>query len=413
MIASARRVLFCVGLFGLLLPLPLSAQPQETPALSDSSQVSLITILPGDPVYSFAGHSAVRVHDPARNLDRLYNYGTFSFSDPFFVPKFLYGDLRYYLSVTNYAPMLRFYKRQGRPVIEQPLTLSRKQRSEVFAFLQHNARPEHRYYQYDFFFDNCSTRIRDVLQQTLGSNVSFAGVPSPNRSFRRLLDPYVASRPLMDLGFDLALGLPADRDASREEVMFLPVHLMEAFEKATVTAQDRQRPLVARTDTVRWVDGYDATAPGFDWPYALSLAALVLVVGWTGRQAVYRHRPAGTGDAVLLVLIGCVGVGVAFLWFASSYTVTDANLNLLWAWPTHLFAAYVLLRRPRSPLLRPYLAATAVAAAVFLLGAPLWPQNFHHAVFPLVAAIGLRTGWWALVLYGGRSSALAPAPATQ
>lgn len=392
-----------------MLALPLSAHPQATPSLSDSSQISLITILPGDPVYSFAGHSAVRVHDPTRNLDRLYNYGTFSFEDPLFIPKFLYGDLQYFLSVTDYAPMLRFYVRQGRPVIEQPLNLSRQQRSAVFAFLQHNVRPENRYYQYDFFFDNCSTRIRDVLRQTLGEKVSFTDVQPPTRTFREFLDSYVASRPLLDLGFDLALGLPADRVPTREEGMFLPVPLMEAFEDATVTVQGRSRPLVTHTDTVRWVNGYDATAPGFDWPYALSLVVLVLVLGWTGRQAAYGHRPGGTGDALLLVLVGCVGLGVLFLWFGSSYTVTDANLNLFWAWPPHLFAAYMLLRQPRSSFLRPYLAATAAAAGLFILSWPLWPQNFHHTVLPLVTAISIRTGWWTLLLYGIRSSG-SPSP---
>jgi hypothetical protein len=393
----------------LLAGAPLSTHAQKS-QLSERSQISLITILPGTPVHTFAGHSAVRVHDPARNLDRLYNYGTFNFNDPFFIPKFLYGDLRYYLSVTDYAPMLRFYAQQGRPVLEQPLNLSRRQRSEVFAFLQNNARPENRYYQYDFFFDNCSTRIRDVLQQTLGEDVSFSESPPSPRTFRRLLDPFVASRPFMDLGFDLALGLPADRRPSSQEVMFLPVHLMDAFEHGTLTINGREKPLVARTDTVRWVNGYDATTPGVDWPYALSLAFLVLVLGWTGRQAVSRHPPGGMGDALLLVLIGCLGIGICFLWFVSLYTVTDANLNLLWAWPTHLLAAYTLLRRPTSAFLRLYLVATTAATGLFVLGWPLWPQNFHHAVLPVVAALGLRTGWWTLILYGLRPSSLPATP---
>jgi hypothetical protein len=116
------------------------------------------------------------------------------------------------------------------------------------------------------------------------------------------------------------------------------------------------------------------------------------------------------GDALLLVLIGCLGIGICFLWFVSLYTVTDANLNLLWAWPTHLLAAYTLLRRPTSAFLRLYLVATTAATGLFVLGWPLWPQNFHHAVLPVVAALGLRTGWWTLILYGLRPSSLPATP---
>jgi hypothetical protein len=370
----------------------------QTAPLSEQSRVSLITILPGDPVYSFAGHSAVRVRDPARELDRLYNYGTFSFNDPLFIPKFTYGHLRYFLSVAPYAPMLRVYERQGRPVIEQHLNLTRTQRTALFRFLQNNARPEHRYYQYDFFFDNCSTRIRDALKATLGGRVDFSAAPPPHRSFRRLLDPYVASRPLLDLGFDLALGLPADREATAWEAMFLPEHLKRGFDHATVTTEGTTRPLVARTDTVRWVSDYSATESVFDWPFALSGLFFVLVLGWTSWQATTERTPGGRGDAVLLAVVGAVGLLMCYLWFISTYAVTNYNLNLGWAWPTHLLAAAVLLRRPRTRGLRLYLAGTAVAAVVFVLGWSLWPQNLHVAVLPLVLSVGVRAGWRALVL---------------
>jgi hypothetical protein len=390
-----------IGLIALVLllgvgtgPSPVQGQPVQ---LSEQSRVSLITILPGDPIYTFAGHSAFRVQDPALGLDRLYNYGTFSFNDPFFVPKFTYGDLRYFLSVTSYAPSLRVYKQQGRPIIEQHLNLTREQRSALYRFLRQNARPENRYYQYDFFFDNCSTRIRDALTTTLGSSVDFSAAPAPDRSFRRLLDPYVASRPLLDLGFDLALGLPADRTASAWEAMFLPEHLMEAFDHATISANGRTRPLVADTDTVQWIANYDATTAAVDWPFSLSGLFLVLVLGWTSWQATQQHVPTGRGDALLFAVIGGLGVVMCYLWLVSTYTVTNNNLNLLWAWPTHLLAAFFLLRWPQTRGLRLYLGLTAGSAAVVALGWSVWPQTFHAAVLPLILAVGVRAGWWALL----------------
>jgi len=373
---------------------PALGQPTQ---LSEQSRISLITILPGDPVYSFAGHSAFRIRDPKQGVDHLYNYGTFNFNDPLFIPKFTYGYLRYYLSVAPYGPMLRIYKQQGRPVIEQRLNLTRSQRTALYRFLRNNARPENRYYQYDFFFDNCSTRIRDALKETLGPTVDFSQAPAPEKSFRQLLDPYVASRPLLDLGFDLGLGLPADQTASAWESMFLPEHLMRAFDHATVKTNGTAQPLVTETDTVQSISGYDATTAAFDWPVALSGLFLVFVLAWTSWQATTQRAPTGRGDALLFAAVGFVGLVICYLWFVSTYDVTDLNLNIGWAWPPHLVAAALLLRRPTTSGLRLYLGATAAAAVLFALGWPVWPQNVHLAVLPFVLGVGVRAGWWALL----------------
>ena len=389
-----------VGLFLLVSTLVFTGSPDSTRAqptqLSEQSQISLVTILPGDPVYSFAGHSAFRVRDPVHDLDRLYNYGTFSFDDPLFIPKFTYGHLRYFLSVQPYGPMKRAYKQQGRPVIAQQLRLTRPQRTALFRFLQNNARPENRYYQYDFFFDNCSTRIRDALKETLGDAVDFSGAPTPEKSFRHLLDPYVASRPLLDLGFDLALGLPADRTATAWETMFLPEHLMRGFAKATISVDGKTESLVTRTDTVQWVSGYAGTAPSFDWPVALGWLFLVIVGGWTSWQAKTGRPPKGTGDAILFATIGFIGLLLCYLWFVSTYTVTEYNLNLGWAWPTHLIAAALLVRRPHSRGLQRYFGLTAVVSTILAAGWLLWPQDLHAAVLPVVLSIAVRAGWWTL-----------------
>jgi hypothetical protein len=149
-------------------------------------------------------------------------------------------------------------------------------------------------------------------------------------------------------------------------------------------------------------------APTFNWPLAGSGLFLLLVLGWTSWQA-GRERPAtGWGDALLLFGVGLVGLAVCYLWFVSTYAVTDANLNLAWAWPTHLLAAALLLRRPDIYGLHLYFGLTAVAAVVFALGWPLWPQTFHVAVLPFVLAIGVRTGWWALLLNARREGRILP-----
>jgi hypothetical protein len=353
----------------------------------------MITILPGDPVHSMFGHSAIRVHDPARGIDRLYNYGTFDFSDPFFIPKFAYGHLRYFLSVAPYRKALRIYEQQRRPVIEQTLALTREQRTALFRFLHVNAQPENRYYQYVFFFDNCSTRVRDALEQALGDAVQFSGRPHSETTFRHLLDPYADNRPLVDLSFDLSLGTPADRRPTAREVHFLPEYLFAAFEHATIRAPDTTRALVARTDTVQWIEGYESTPSAFDWPLAAGWFFLLLTLGWTGWQATRGHRPGEYGDALLLAGVGLTGLLACFLWFVATYEVTEYNWNLLWAWPTHLIAGAVLLWRPSVPGLRSYLFATALGAVIVAVGWTWWPQDLHAAVFPVVLTVGVRAGW--------------------
>ena len=388
-------------------------QGQDVLRLSDRAQASMLTILPGDQVYAEFGHSAIRIHDPQRRVDVLYNYGTFNFNDPMFVPKFTYGQLDYFLTTQQYAPMVRRYRQMERPVIEQHLNLTPEQVQRLFRFLQINARPENRMYRYDFLFDNCSTRVRDAMERSLGAAVAFSDQPDPQTSFRYLLDPYVADRPLTDLGFDLGLGHPADQIASAREAMFLPEYLFWAFENAFVQTARGAEPLVARTDTLFWVDGYNARQTSFPWP--LVLTWLVLGAGAaasakqirsavTGDAALFSARSSSGSesadisrrwDAILFGVAGLSGVIISFLWFISEHTVTDNNLNIVWALPTHLVLAVFLARGHsilRSVWTRRYLFVSGAASGVLALGWFFWPQGLHEAVLPVAFLVSVRSG---------------------
>lgn len=401
------RWLLLMSLLGVLVS--GAAQAQAIPPLSEQASVSMLTILPGDAVHAEFGHSAFRVQDPERGIDRVYNYGTFDFSDPFFIPKFIYGRLDYYLSVVPYEAAYRHYEAERRPIVEQRLRLDRAQRQALFRFLEINAQPENRTYRYDFLFDNCSTRIRDALEAAVGDAVQFADRPDPNATFRHLLDPWVADRPLLDVGFDLGLGTPTDRIATPREVMFLPVYLMEAFDHATIATDGTPRPLVAQTDTTLWFEGYEATEQAFPWPRWLAWAGFLLGLGLTARGVLRGTPPRRWADALFFGVVGFAGCIIVFLWFISEHAVTDANWNLLWAWPTHLIAA-VLLWRKINPdgLLRIYCWIGAGTALLTALGWPFWPQDLHAAVLPLVLLLALRLGRQAHALQR-RPSAVATA----
>lgn len=399
-----RRLLFLAVAFALAVP----ARAQLPDTLSHGATVSLLTILPGDALYSAFGHSALRVADPLTSFDAVFNYGTFNFEDPFFIPRFIYGKLDYFLSVTPFRYTIRASEIQRRPVIEQTLDLSPRQVESVYQFLRVNAQPENRVYRYDFLFDNCSTRPRDVLERTLGEALHFAPKPNPHESFRHLLDPYVADRPWLDFGFDLVLGATTDRIATPHEVMFLPDYLMEAFDYATVTRDGVARDLVARKDTLLRIENRDRKQAALPWPlilFGLLFLFALLRTGTALRRGVLPVTPS-RADVALFAVTGLVGLFLLFMWLGTEHHVTKWNWNVLWALPTHAVAAYALWRNAWVGWLCHYFRAGAVLALVAFVGYFFaWPQAFHPAALPLMLLLALRAGWVARLLRSVRAPA--------
>ncbi|MBC8110331.1 MAG: DUF4105 domain-containing protein, partial [Verrucomicrobia bacterium] len=192
--------------------------------LSENAQISLITIAPGDELYSGFGHSALHVYDPNTGMDKSYNYGTFDFRAKGFYVKFVRGQLDYMLSVGELGRELIYWgEAENRQVTQQILNLSAEQKNRLYQFLEKNALPENKFYRYDFFYDNCSTRIRDALQKTIGESLKFNPTTDKEKSFRDLTDEYLLpTKKWEDLGIDVALGLRTDKIATPYEYMFLP-----------------------------------------------------------------------------------------------------------------------------------------------------------------------------------------------
>ncbi len=227
-------------------------------SLSSEATISLLTYSPGSQLYTAFGHSALRVQDPVNSLggtplDRVYNYGTFDFDESGFYFKFMRGKLNYKLSAYDFYYVELEQQQRQMDVREQVFDLTLAQKQAMFNFLNVNLLPENRFYLYDFFYDNCATRIRDafevVLQDTLRLDTSLVAVES-RKTFRQLVDEYMAPQPWGDLGIDLALGARIDQPASPYEYMFLPDYLAQSFEGSTLLRGGQEIPLIRQDELI-------------------------------------------------------------------------------------------------------------------------------------------------------------------
>jgi len=345
--------------------------------LSPSSKISVLTCSPGAELYSTFGHTALRVHDPVRNIDWVYNYGTFEFSDDFYL-LFAQGKLDYALSKTDLTNFTNEYIYYGRQVLEQELIIELQDRQALLDALEKNYLPENRYYRYDFFFDNCCTRVRDLLKEVLGDELVFPNPIAPeSMTFREMIESYQGHIPWGDFGIDLALGVPCDRYMEAEEDMFIPDYLMKhlgqaQFQGKTLCEQPKELvPLM--------VNNLENKA--FDWPYLLAILLMLATFVWAF-SATTRTKERLWFDRLLLVFFGLIGVAVFLLWFATDHTITKINLNLVWASPLHLIALFLLSKT----WIKHYFAFCSIVLFLFLCSEWWWPMDFHHSFWALGAA---------------------------
>ncbi len=238
--------------FAALLYQPAVGSSRIPPMmLSQEARITLLTCSPGDELYSVFGHSAIRVQDPAYDLDWVFNYGTFDFSDPNFYTNFVKGKLNYILSVSEYHHFEYSYAMENRWIWEQELNITPYEKQYLFDSLRINRLPENRYYLYDFFFDNCATRIRDIFTEALERDIlyDYQGLEQ-GQTFRELLMPYLAEKPWAKLGINLGLGLPADKRATPWDYMFLPDHMMTVFGDAMLSDKNHNENFISGNATL-------------------------------------------------------------------------------------------------------------------------------------------------------------------
>ena len=346
----------------------------------DSVRISLLTCEPGSEIYALFGHSAIRYENPAKQEDWVFNYGMFSFKDPNFVMRFVKGETDYQLGVVPFRYFEAEYGMRGSSVYQQELNLTNAEKEKLAGLLFENYLPANRVYRYNYFYDNCTTRARDKIEESIQGKVVY---PVSDRvvSYRDILHEFTAGSEWSEFGIDLCLGSEADEPIDERKQMFAPFYMLAAARGAVIHRTDTMMPFVRKETKI--VDAVLEDEPAFPLsPMAcvlLLLAVTVIIVG----RGLYKGRQCLAWNVVMFLLQGLGGCIIAFLFFFSLHPTVGSNWLLILFNPLPLIYLPWLIGRGIKRQKDPYHVYNAVVLTSFILLMPFLPQEFNLTVLPL------------------------------
>ena len=369
-------------IFCLFMGVTFSVQSQST----DSIRFSLLTCAPGTEIYSLFGHTAIRYENYTRRIDVAFNYGMFSFNTPNFIFRFVAGETDYQLGITPYSYFEAEYAMRGSSVYQQVLNLTQSEKERLLTILENNYLPENRIYRYNYFYDNCTTRARDKIEECIEGKVVYPDSLS-GKSYRSIVHEFTAGSPWDEFGIDLCLGAEADKEINKRQQMFSPFYMKHYASNAyIVDAGGTRRPLIL--DETKIVDVEpEEVQPGFILSPLMCGAlflALCVVMAWGQWKT---QRIWWGWDIVLYGLQGLAGCIIAFLFFFSVHPTVGSNWLLILFNPIPLlylpFMVYKAVKRKKDY----YHVGNMVYLTLFITILPFCGQEFNLTVLPL--ALGL------------------------
>ena len=374
--------------FLLILLFAFEVTQAQDYLLSENAEISVLTVGPGSELNDAFGHSAFRIKDVSRGLDVVYGYGQYDFDSPNFYLKFAQGQLNYLISKTDFNRFYQVYIYYNRSIKAQVLNLSQVEKQKLYDFLLNNYKLENRRYLYEFFFDNCATKIKEVTNTSVNNSIVFNKPKDfEDATFRTLIYQNVKKNSWGSFGIDLALGSVIDRQATPEEHMFLPENIYRFFEVATIGNGDR--PLVSQNHILfnkkeKYVSNSFLTSPLF----------IIGIIGFFIIFITFKDYKNGTRsnwlDVSLFALTGVIGIIILLLWFATDHTGTHQNYNLLWAFVLNIFVIGQLFRKTPSAWFSKYLKFLVIMLCLLTLHWSIGVQVFAIGLIPLLVALFIR-----------------------
>lgn len=356
----------------------------------DSVDISLLTCSPGNEIWSLYGHTAIRFEDRLRHLDYSINYGMFDLRQKYFVMRFVFGLTDYQMGIEDYNQFLVDYGNEGRGIVQQRLNLSRQEKLAIAKAIQANYDPAVRTYRYNYFYDNCTTRARDIITRHLSGKVKYKVNPSVESSYRQMIHQWNRNHRWMAFGCDLLLGAGADMKTTFAQQQFLPDTLRKDFDKAVVVdPTGRTHRLVANTGQTL-EPSPEPDNDGF-WTTVSPTVLFTILFVLTLCLAVLEYRRKKTFwvyDTTLLTLTGLAGV-VLFAMIFSQHPTVRVNLQILILNPLSIIFAYSVSRGAYKGKQHFYWNLLLVFIIIFLI-CGLFLQNYAEGIWILACCLLVR-----------------------
>lgn len=356
--------------------------------LSAFSEISIVTVGPGDNLYEIFGHSTIRIKDPVLNFDLAYNYGVFDFSKPGFYTNFAKGKLEYMLVRYSFDRFVQSNKRDKRWVREQVLDLDQEQKQQFFEFLENNAKRENAYYLYDPYFNNCATKLRDISRIILKDDITLGDEYASGKTLRQLMNNELHWNTWGSLGINIALGSILDKQASPDEYLYLPDYVYQAFKEGTIVKNGTEVPIVKKENDILI---FNEKSASFKVLSPLLIFCIILMIGLLiTLRDIRRKKRTKWLDFSLFFITGCIGIGIVFLWFFTDHKTTPNNFNFLWAFAPNTIVSFYLLRKDVGTFVKRYILGIGILLLLMLV---LWifkVQLFALSLLPLLLLLGIR-----------------------
>lgn len=360
--------------------------------LSDSSQISLLTNAPWDEaIYSIFGHTSVRVKDPVRKLDSVFDFGIFNMRKDNFIFLFIKGETDYLVVASNYRDYLENRMEGGIGVVEQIFNLTQEEKQDIFDALVINTLPENIEYRYNYFYDNCSTRPRNIIEKHIKGELVYTPTEK-QQTYRDLVHECSSPHPWMRFGIDLVIGADADKLITDKQKDFLPEYLKKAYEGATIKSDTSNvnRSLLLSTNIILEPKPFSKNLPITPLYAGLILLTITLIISFIS----YKNKALTVSkifDTLLFLSAGLGGCIIFFLMFFSIHPCTSPNWNIIWLNPLQLIVAFLFFAKSLSKYVYYYHFINFVALLAFLLAWSLIPQQLEIAFIPFIMSIAIRS----------------------
>lgn len=378
-VLHSKAVTFFAFLFAFVHQSAFSAD-----TLSNRAQVSLITISPGEDLYSAFGHSTIWILDTEKNIDRVYNYGTFDFEQPNFYMNFVKGHLDYTLTAYTFEEQYLMTQYEGRGLSQQVLDLDSIQKQRLYDFLEWNALPQNMHYLYDFYLDNCSSRLRDVLQKNVGPQLVFDKTIATPYSFRDWMNICLVPHPWSALFMNIGLGAPADKQTDYLTQMYLPINLKLGLS----TAKNGDKPLVkVEQELLNPTEKEHASSGSGTWIASMLVLVLSILVTFPLKHFTWLWK---THDILLFAFVTILGSILAMLWAFTDHWVCAMNTDLLWANPICAVYFLLLTRLRLNKTVYKLSLLTLIISFCYFTVAFFLPEKPILVLFPLILGLQIR-----------------------